>query len=323
MKTHAAIQTVLFAQLLALLPAVIMAAELEPINIEADRLAILAMQGEYKVQFHFEETVALKSGYAIKPPKNSGGYETVILIEDSPKKIVLQHILVGDKGEVTKHWRQDWTYEASERFEFSDEQTFSRVSLAPEKTSGAWTQCVFEVSDAPRYCGTGKWTHRYGNPTWTSDRTWRPLPRREFTTRSDYNAVNAENRHTITPNGWAHEQDNSKVARDKTKGSNTLVREFGFNDYQKISAHDFSPAYRYWNKTKSYWSRVRAQWQQQLGAGDRLVLKTKVDGMPIILATFTQAESVEAGKKINDSEIQAIFDKYTTSESDKKQTAAQ
>ncbi len=308
----------LLAQALILAPNLANAADA---NNNADRKAILSMLGEYKVRFHFEETVALKSGYVSKPSKDSGGYEAVILVEDSPNKIVLQHILVGDKGHVTKHWRQDWTFEATERFEFSDDQTFARVKLAPEKTMGAWTQCVFEVSDAPRYCGTGKWNHHYGNPTWTSDRTWRPLPRREYTTRSDYNAMNVENRHTITPNGWAHEQDNSKVVRNHSNDSSTLVREFGFNDYQKITGHDFSTAYTYWEKTKTYWASVRAEWEKQLNAGDRLVLKTKVDGMPIIIATFTQAENVEAGKKIEDADIKAIFAKYTAVESDKNETA--
>lgn len=309
----------LLAQALILSPTLAAATEA---NKDADRKAILSMLGEYKVGFHFEETVALKSGYTIKPSKDSGAHETVILVEDSPNKIVLQHILVGDKGHVTKHWRQDWTYEATQRFEFSDDQTFSRVNLSPEKTAGAWTQCVFEVSDAPRYCGTGKWNYRYGNPTWTSDRTWRPLPRREYTTRSDYNAMNVENRHSITPNGWAHEQDNSKVIRDPVNGSSTLVREFGFNNYQKIVGHDFSPAYRYWEKTNSYWARVRAEWEKQLNTGNKLVLKTKVDGMPIIMATFAQAESTESGKKIEDADIKAIFDRYTAPDSAKIEASA-
>jgi hypothetical protein len=314
MKKYASIYNHILISILALTPLLLSAAELNNEThaaLEADRKAILSMLGEYKVGFHFQETVALKAGYVIKPVKNSGGYETVILVEDSPSKIVLQHILVSDKGEVTKHWRQDWTYQAKTRFEFTDDQTFSRVAISPEKTAGAWTQCVFEVSDAPRYCGTGKWNHRYHNPTWTSDRTWRPLPRREYTTRSDYNALNVENRHTITPNGWAHEQDNSKVVRSNLAESSTLVREFGFNDYQKISGHNFSPAYTYWEKTKGYWARVRAEWQKQLSNGDRLLLKTKVDGMPIIVATFTQAERVEKGGQVKDADIVTIFEKFT------------
>ena len=39
----------------------------------------------------------------------------------------------------------------------------------------------------------------------SAQRTWRPLPRREYTRRSDYNALDVVNRHTIVPGGWTHE----------------------------------------------------------------------------------------------------------------------
>lgn len=43
-----------------------------------------------------------------------GGDEAVIVVEDSPGKIVLQHILVDTRsGHVVKRWRQDWIYEAA------------------------------------------------------------------------------------------------------------------------------------------------------------------------------------------------------------------
>ena len=192
-----------------------------PADPAADREAILGMLGEYDVDFAFDETVLLAPGYERAPAQRSGGSEVVILVEDSrgadgtPSRIVLQHILVDPKSaHVTKHWRQDWTYEASQRFEFSADQTWRVRPLGAEKTRGAWTQCVYEVSDAPRYCGTGRWNHRYGVATWTSDRSWRPLPRREYTKREDYNAMNVENRHTIVPGGWTHEQDNTKAVPD-------------------------------------------------------------------------------------------------------------
>src|SRR3546814_951309 len=51
--------------------------------------------------------------------------------------------------------------------------------------------------------------------TWTSDLTARPLPRREYTKRDDYNVLIGINRHTITPNGWTHEQFNTKVLRSE------------------------------------------------------------------------------------------------------------
>jgi hypothetical protein len=274
-----------------------------------DRAAILAMQGEYVVSFDFHETVVLAADYARKEQKRSGGNEVVIVLEDTPNKIVLQHILVSDDGKhVTKHWRQDWTFEAPTRFEFTADQTWTVRAIEPESTRGAWTQCVFEVSDAPRYCGTGRWNHSYGVATWTSDRTWRPLPRREHTKRSDYNALNVENRHTIVPEGWTHEQDNTKVVRaDGGRTVRTLVREFGFNDYRKTKDVDFAPAYSYWEKTKDYWAKVRARWAEQLEQAPGIRIKTNVDGMALIAPLFEQAEKVQQGTAVADADIDAVF----------------
>jgi len=277
-----------------------------------DRAAILAMQGEYLVDFAFDETVLLAPGYERASAMRSGGDEVVIVVEDAPDKVVLQHLLVDPKsGHVTKHWRQDWMYEAPRRWEFTADQTWRMRDIPADKTKGAWTQCVYEVSDAPRYCGTGRWNHRYGVATWTSDRTWRPLPRREYTTREDYNAMNVENRHTIVPGGWTHEQDNTKVVR-RADGSTerTIAREFGFNDYQKDTDVDFKPARDYWNATKDYWAKVRARWDERLADPRGLHLKTKVDGMAMIIPLFTQAGEVEEGKAVDDAEIDAVFARW-------------
>ncbi|MFZ5635322.1 MAG: DUF6607 family protein [Pseudomonadota bacterium] len=276
-----------------------------------DRTAILAMQGEYQVDFDFSETVVLKAGYERKPAKHSGANEVVIVVEDSPQRIVLQHILVSDDGKhVTKHWRQDWRFEAPSRFEFSVDQTWTVRTLPPSQTQGAWTQCVYEVSDAPRYCGTGRWNHRYGVSTWTSDRTWRPLPRREYTTRSDYNVVDAINRHVITPEGWAHEQDNTKTVRDASgQPTGVIVREVGFNDYRKTTAFDFGPAYRYWERTSVFWAKVRARWDDALARGG-LRLNTKVDGMAMIEPLFEMASRLQAEQPVTDPEIDAVFARW-------------
>jgi uncharacterized protein DUF6607 len=273
-----------------------------------DRQSILAMQGEYIVDFAFDETVLLQPGYERAAAMRSGGNETVIVVEDTPTKIALQHILVdGKSGHVTKHWRQDWVYEAPSRFEFSADQTWTVRAIAADKNQGAWTQCVFEVSDAPRYCGTGRWDYANGIATWTSDLSWRPLPRREYTKRSDYNAVSAVNRHTITPNGWTHEQFNTKVLRKPDGTQVELAREFGFNDYQKTKEVDFKPAYTYWAATKDYWAKVRNRWDAFLGKAPGVHLKTKIDGMAIIIPLFTQAGELEEGKKVADADIDKVF----------------
>ncbi|MEE4639686.1 MAG: DUF6607 family protein [Wenzhouxiangella sp.] len=291
----------------------------------ADRAAILAMAGEYVVTFAFDETVALADGYERKPAKRSGASEVVLVVEDERDRIVLQHLLLvggADGPEVIKHWRQDWIWEASERLEFLDDQTWQMVPVDAQLTRGAWTQCVYEVSDAPRYCGTGRWNHRYGHATWTSDRSWRPLPRREYTTREDYTALNVENRHTITPEGWTHEQDNSKVVRVNGETQQVLVREFGFNNYIATDEVDFTSAYEYWEQTSAFWAEVRATWQRHFDNGG-VVLDTEIDGMPIIDGLFALAEQVREGQVPQRAEIDQVFDRYVIPMAPERQLADQ
>ena len=275
----------------------------------ADRQAILGLAGEFEVDFAFDETVALAPHYQRRDPKRAGANEVVIVVEDAGDRIVLQHLLIVGDDHVIKHWRQDWEWQATHRLEFTDDQTWTRVEIPEDVTRGAWTQCVYEVVDSPRYCGTGAWNHRYGNATWTSDRTWRPLPRREYTIRDDYNALNVENRHTVTPQGWTHEQDNSKVVRVDGETEQVLVREFGFNDYERDPDFDFGPAYEYWDQTADYWARVRAAWQRHFEAGG-VVLATEVDGMPVIEGLTELADQVREGRPVNDVSLDGVFEQY-------------
>lgn len=277
-------------------------------SVDADRKAILAMQGEYTVDFAFDETVLIKPGYERASAQRTGGDEAVIVVEDSPTRIVLQHVLVDPKsGHVTKHWRQDWTFEAKRRFEYTDDRIWSVRDIPADTTRGAWTQCVFEVHDAPRYCGTGRWEHARGLSTWTSAATWRPLPRREYTRRSDYNALDVVNRHAIVPGGWTHEQFNTKVLRGADGSRSEIAREFGFNDYRKAEGIDFKPAYDYWSATKDYWMKVRVRWTQRLAQAPGVRLKTKSDGMGMIMPLFTQADEVQSGKPVADADIDKVF----------------
>lgn len=108
------------------------------------------------------------------------------------------------------------------------------------------------------------------SPDLASDRSWRPLPRREYTTRNDYNALNVEHRHTITPAGWTHEQDNTKVVRKGEHTESLLVREVGFNDYQKVSVINFKTADDYWQKTAAYWAGIRQRWETTVQKHDCL-----------------------------------------------------
>jgi hypothetical protein len=262
----------------------------EEAAFDCDRRAILSMLGEFKVSFRFDETAVLVPGYERKADQRSGGFEMVVLVEDAGERIDLQHILVM-QGHVIKHWRQTWQYQADPVWTFEGGQHFKPRDRDDAMVAGTWTQSVYEVSDAPRYTGSGKWNHRYGVSTWTSDRTWRPLPRREYTKRDDYQLLNVENRHTITPRGWTHEQDNSKVRRDAQGRDTVLVREFGFNDYRRIRGYDFQPGHDYWKKTGPFWNAVRMRWSERLAATEGLTLGYPTDDEKFIGEMFSAAET--------------------------------
>lgn len=276
-------------------------------GIERDRQAILAMLGDYHTTFAFQEQRPAP-GYTPTPRYSSEAYEMVVLAEDHGTKIILQHLLVHRNfGFVIKHWRQDWEYQAATRLEFTEDQTWRLRRIPASVTRGAWTQCVYEVSDAPRYCGTGKWTYAGGVPSWTSDAGWRPLPRREYTKRSDYNALGIVNIHRITPAGWEHAQINRKVVRDGPRVVSTLVHEAGLNKYSRISGYNFSSGYRYWENTKGYWAQIRAEWDRRIVAHQGLKLTYPVDGMGMIWPMYRQSEVARAGIAISDTQIRDLF----------------
>ena len=118
-----------------------------------------------------------------------------------------------------------------------------------------------------------------------------------------------ENRHTITPEGWTHEQDNSKVLRIDGETRAVLVREFGFNNYIATEDTDFSPVYEYWADTEQYWAEVRRAWQQRFDQGG-VILETDVDGMPIIEGLFELADQLRADDPPTDREIEAVFETW-------------
>ncbi|MCO5113822.1 MAG: hypothetical protein M9899_06575 [Bdellovibrionaceae bacterium] len=246
---------------------------------EKDRQAILAQVGDYKVSFEFIETFAFDKSQALDKPYFSWATEYIFPLEVKDNFISLQHILVmtmkEDSGKTTepyvvKHWRQDWTYEAKDMLTFVGNMSWKTTQLTPAQWRGAWVQAVYQVDDSPRYNAVGKWVHTPDFSTWDAESAWRPLPRREHTQRSDYQALDSKNRVTVTPTGWYHEQDNVKVVVDpKTqKPTGYITREIGFNRYERIKDYDFSVGKEYWNKTAPYWASVRKHW-------DDVIKKTK------------------------------------------------
>jgi hypothetical protein len=282
-----------------------------PEQFERDRAAILAMAGEFRVRFTFEETLSLDPDYTPRKQKRSGATEWVTVIEDRGDFISLQHILViGEDHSVVKHWRQDWQYQPASVLRYRGQQHWQPEPVAEAERLGAWSQTVFEVDDAPRYGGVGRWRHTDGEVVWESDYSWRPLPRREYTTRDDYQVMGAVNRHLLTPEGWAHEQINTKLVVGAAGTVRPLAREQGLNTYRRITDYDFSAGRTYWQSTASYWARVRALYSQALARPQGLTLGGELDGTPRYAASFELAEKQAEGSEIDAATVASTLRKY-------------
>ncbi len=289
---------------------------------DADRAAILAMAGHFEVSFAFEETVAAQAGYELVEPYTAEAAELVTVIADTPRFISLQHVLVvtADDGEqhVVKHWRQDWTYEDTELLVYRGHRRFERVPLDPAAVTGTWSQAVFQVDDSPRYEAMGRWTHVGDHATWVSEPTWRPLPRRERSRSDEYHVVVATNRHSITPTGWVHEQDNRKTVLDEQgQAVAVIAHEAGVNHYRRDASIDLAAGEVYWAEHHETWAVVRDAWASALREGSTHHIASSIDGLPLYSHVFGIVEDVHAGMMTEPqaaaTELAAVIDASVTS----------
>lgn len=294
-------------------------ATLNQAEFQADRQAILAMAGNYDVSFDFIETVSFLAGYDLKDRKVSAAHEVVRVIEDTGEFISLQHILVvggEDQAMPIKHWRQDWRYEPAKVLSFIGGNAWEMREVPLSERRGKWSQSVYQVDDSPRYGAVAAWSHEDGVSQWVPTAQWRPLPRRDMTTRDDYHAVLAVNRHAITPEGWVHEQDNSKLILSGQKPQ-TLVREIGINTYKRDDTFAFQVADDYWAATADYWAEVRADWAGLEKTGAAFALTLKGEPQDLYTELMDAAKAYMSGE-ISLAEASAVADmtiaQYTTDE---------
>ena len=272
---------------------------------ERDRRAILAMSGDYRISFDFLEVELYGVGAELSKPYRSWATERVMVIEESDDLISLQHIIVmfmqmpdgTTQGPMLiKHWRQDWEFEPESALEFIGDRQWKNRSLSDEERAGQWQQTVFQVDDSPRYTMRGRWEHTAAYSAWHGDSSWRPLPRREYSVRSDYQALVGTNRLTILPTGWVHSQDNIKTVLSSPGVIDTdnpaLAREFGLNRYERIVDFDFSESETYWSKTAEYWEKVRKAWAKHLSSAPTVKVATKCKDKRIYESLFELAGQV-------------------------------
>ena len=283
-------------------------------KFDKDRLAILAMQGGYRVHFDFMETMGFFEGYSPAQPYQSWATEFILVVDEEKHFISLQHILVvyleqedGSLSEahVMKHWRQDWKYEDSEMHVFLGDNTWTKQRVPINQRKGSWSQSVYHVDDSPRYQGYGRWVHHENFSSWTSNETRRPMPRRETDVREDYDILSGINIQTITPDGWVHEQNNKKVAL----GTNPIVlaKEIGLARYQRIANFDWAPGMKFWQSTDAFWKEVREEWARKMNTSKNFKLITDVDGHNIFMRLFQLSYNYEQGNYDAIESISAII----------------
>ncbi|MHA7832201.1 MAG: DUF6607 family protein [Flagellimonas sp.] len=265
---------------------------------QKDREAIKSMCGCYEVTFNFAETFNYSNDSLYKPSKTKvdKGLEWAQLVTDEEDKISIQHLLqVGDpnKPYIVKHWRQDWLYENTDLYTYNANNEWVYKQLEPSEVEGQWTQKVYQVDDSPRYEGSASWVHVDGKSYWENT-TPAPLPRREYTTRSDYNLTMRGNRHEITEYGWVHDQDNAKIIREEGNEDVILAKEKGYNTYVKVDDSRCAGASKWWKENEEKWALVRAKWDEIYGRNTTLQLEKKVDNKVLYKYLFDEGYEEKA-----------------------------
>lgn len=249
-----------------------------------DIAAIKGQCGCHDVSFLYAETFSPDKNYTFKDRYTAKGTELVFVDEESgptnkPTKLVIQHLLVVNDTMVIKHWREDWEFQNTSLLKFDQNASWKRAKLTPAQVKGQWTQKVFEVDDSPRYEGSATWIHADGRTYWEST-VDAPLPRREYTKRTDYNVMRRTNHHEIRPDGYIHEQDNDKVIRSEA-GDQLLASEKGLNTYRRTDDTKCRAAKDFWAKHRMYWADVRAVWGEILAKRDAVAIKGQVKGQTL------------------------------------------
>lgn len=234
------------------------------------------MCGCFSVNFKYAETFSPDLDYKFHDREEMNAVELALPIEKTDNKIVIQHLLVINDTMIIKHWREEWSYESPVIYKYTDHRTWKKEKLTAAEVKNKWTQTIWEVGDEPRYQGVSAWITNDDMTYWESTAD-APLPRREYSVRSDYNIMKRRNRIVITDDGYVHEQDNDKVIRADKKDK-LLAQEKGFNTYVSRKDKDCKSAENWWKKNEAFWAIVRNDWGDIINTSSSLNLKWKVDG---------------------------------------------
>ncbi|AWV91078.1 DUF6607 family protein [Bradymonas sediminis] len=263
-----------------------------------ERDLIKSMAGCYTVDFQFAETFAPRGDYAFRERYHESAREYVFVLEETDDMVSLQHLLrvgnpkfdgVPGKTTMIKHWRQDWVFENREFMSYVKDFEWEKLHLPEEVVRGIWTQKVYQVDDAPRYEALGRWVHQQGRHYWDG-MTDAPLPRRDRTTRDDYNVLKRDCRVEVFADGsWEIDQDNRKIQRDDAGRDQLICMEKGLETFTPTD-FERAPFDRWWKTQDKFWADVRACWAEARDARERLKFALIVDETLMYDAFFALAQ---------------------------------
>lgn len=272
---------------------------------------IKKMCGCYEVNFEYSETFSPSKDYEFHDRYSASGLEWIFVDEEDKDKIVIQHLLIISDSMIIKHWREDWLYENKELLVYQKNLEWKKETVPSHYLDKSWTQKVYQVDDSPRYNGFAHWVHLDGKTYWESQVS-APLPRREYTKRSDYNVMLRTNKHKITEYGHLHELDNAKVLRTEG-GDSIIVLEKGHNNYKKVEDGRCNPALKWWNSNRPYWVDVRAVWGEKISDAEFINIKEKVKNKKLWQELFALGDKYENATSYDSEEVRLEIEKIIES----------
>ncbi len=247
------------------------------IDKNKDIQEIKKMTGCYAVKFQSAETFAYSNDYDFYDRYASGALEWIFVDSENENMVNIQHILVTPHA-IVKHWRQQWDWEAQTALDYRGFNNWNNsVVKSPQ---GNWVQRVYQVDDSPRYECSAPWIHTDKNSYWECTAN-APLPRREFSIRSDYNVLRRTNRHEQTSYGHVHDQNNIKVNMLENGMELKLAMEKSYNTYEKVADSRCQPAIDWWKGHKYFWRDVVKVWDKELYSQASVKIDFKKTGAPL------------------------------------------
>ena len=110
------------------------------------------------------------------------------------------------------------------------------------------------------------------------------LARRDAVRDPVYDRYASINRHQLTPTGWIHWQDNTKMMPDASAegGLNPVVQEYVLNTYDRFDGYNTGAADAYWAATKDYWAAVRDMWADVAEANGGITIEEEAETGTVI-----------------------------------------